>query len=83
MKLYLALFLFAFLPVALYSRDITTLSGITYKNAEVFESNAGELTISYQDKDKPGLTIMKSIPFSDLPDDIRKEAFGNPHIPGE
>ena len=73
MKLYLALFLFALLSAALYSRDITTLSGITYRNATVFDSNAGELIISYQDKDKPELTIMKPVPFTDLPDNIRKE----------
>lgn len=73
MKLYLALFLFAFVPVALFSRDITTLSGITYNNATVFDSNAGELIISYQDKDKPELTIIKPVPFSDLPNEIRKE----------
>jgi hypothetical protein len=73
MKLYLALFLFVFLPVALFSRDITTLSGITYNNATVFDSNAGGLTISYQDKNNPELTIMKPIPFSDLPEPIRKE----------
>lgn len=73
MKPLLSLFLFSLLSAALYSRDITTLSGITYKNAEVFESNAVELTIAYQDKDKPELTVMKPVPFSDLPDDIRKE----------
>ncbi|MFZ2656347.1 MAG: hypothetical protein WAX69_15560 [Victivallales bacterium] len=70
MKLYLALFFFALLPAALFSRDITTLSGTTYKDAKVFDSNPRELTISYQDKDD---TVMKPISFKDLPDDIKKE----------
>jgi len=46
MKPYIALFLLAFLPAALFSRDITTLSGTTYKNAKVFDSNATELVIT-------------------------------------
>lgn len=70
MKLLLALFMYVFLSAVLFSRDITTLSGTTYKNATVFDSNPGELIISYPDKD---LTVVKPIPFTDLPDDIKKE----------
>ncbi|HCE44915.1 MAG TPA: hypothetical protein DET40_15345 [Lentisphaeria bacterium] len=73
MKLYLAVIMFALLQTALFSRDFTTLSGTAYKDAKVCESNPAELTISYQDKDKPELTVMKSIPFTDLPDEIKKE----------
>jgi len=73
MKLYLAMFMFVLLQAALFSRDFTTLSGTAYKDVKVCESNAAELTISYQDKDKPELTVMKSIPFTDLPDEIKKE----------
>lgn len=70
MRLSLAVFLTVFLSTVLFSRDITTLSGTTYKNATVFDSNPGELIISYPDKD---LTVVKPIPFTDLPDDIKKE----------
>ncbi|HBC86421.1 MAG TPA: hypothetical protein DCZ94_05660 [Lentisphaeria bacterium] len=73
MKLYLAVLVFALLPVALFSRDIATLSGTIYKDVKICESNPIELIISFQDQDNPELTIMKSIPFTDLPYEIRKE----------
>ncbi len=73
MKIYLVVCLFGLLPAALFSRDITTLSGTTYKDAKVFDSNPVELIIAYQDTDKPELTIMRPVLFTDLPDDIRKE----------
>ena len=73
MKIYLVVFLFGLLPAVLFSRDITTLSGTTYKDAKVFDSNPVELIIAYQDTDKPELTIMKPVLFTDLPDEIRKE----------
>ncbi|HCE45828.1 MAG TPA: hypothetical protein DET40_19970 [Lentisphaeria bacterium] len=70
MRFYLAVFLFALLPAALFSRDITTLSGTTYKDVKVFDSNPRELTISYKDNDE---TVLKPVSFKDLPDDIKKE----------
>ncbi|HBC89481.1 MAG TPA: hypothetical protein DCZ94_21295 [Lentisphaeria bacterium] len=73
MKIILSLILLVLIQASLLSRDITTLSGTTYKDAKVFDSNAAELIISYQDKTDPKLTIMKPIPFTDLPDDIKKE----------
>jgi len=73
MKLYLSVFLFVMLQFALFPRDITTLSGTAYKDVKVLDVNAAEITIYYPDKDKPELTIMKPIPFTDLPDEIRKE----------
>ena len=78
MKLYLVVFLFGLLPSALFSLDITTLSGTTYKDAKVFDVNAVELVIAYQDQAKPELTIMKPVPFTDLPDEIKKEYKYNP-----
>ena len=73
MKIYLAVFLFAFFQFALFPRDITTLSGTTYRDVKVNGASAIELTISYADKEKPERTIMKPIPFTDLPDEIRRE----------
>lgn len=73
MKLYVVLFLFALLPATLFSRDITTLSGTSYKDVTVNGSTAIELIISLKEKDKPERTILKPIPFTDLPDAIRKE----------
>jgi hypothetical protein len=73
MKLYVVLFLFALLPATLFSRDITTLSGTTYKDVTVNGSNAIELIISLKKKSNPERTILKPIPFTDLPDAIRKE----------
>lgn len=71
MKILITAVLFAVVSFALFSRDITTLSGTTYKDATVFDTNAAELVISY--KNASNWTIVKSIPFTDLPDDIRKE----------
>jgi hypothetical protein len=71
MRIFIAVVLFTAVSLTLFSRDITVLSGTTYKNATVFDSNAAELVISY--KNAAGWTIVKSVPFTDLPDDIRKE----------
>lgn len=71
MKTLIATVLLSLASLTLFSRDITTLSGTTYKNATVFDSNAAELVISY--KNATGWDIVKSIPFSNLPEDIRKE----------
>ncbi len=71
MKILFAAVLVALFSLTLFARDITTLSGATYKNATVFDTNAAELVISY--KNASNWTIVKSIPFTDLPDDIRKE----------
>lgn len=71
MRILFASVLFATLSLTLFARDISTLSGKTYKNATVFDSNAAELVISY--KNASGWDIVKSIPFTDLPEDIRKE----------
>lgn len=71
MRILFASVLFATISLTLFARDISTLSGKTYKNATVFDSNAAELVISY--KNASGWDIVKSIPFTDLPEDIRKE----------
>jgi hypothetical protein len=71
MRILILSVLLAFASLTLLSRDITTLTGAIYKNATVFDSNAAELVISY--KNASNWTIVKSIPFTDLPDDIRKE----------
>ena len=71
MKIFIAAVLFAGVSFTLFSRDFTTLSGTIYKNATVFDTNAAELVISY--KNASNWTIVKSIPFTDLPEDIRKE----------
>ncbi len=71
MKFIIASFLLALVPLTLFPRDITTLSGTTYNNATVLESDDTKLTISY--KDATARNILKSIPFTDLPNDIRKE----------
>ncbi len=73
MKFYLALLMSVSIAASLYSRDITTLSGTTYKDAKIFDSNPREIIISYQDKDDPKLTVMKPVNFKDLPDEIKKE----------
>lgn len=71
MRFLIATVLLATLSLTLFARDISTLSGKTYKNATVFDSNAAELVISY--KNASGWDIVKSIPFTDLPEDIRNE----------
>jgi hypothetical protein len=71
MKILFVSVLFALVSFTLFSRDITTLSGTSYKNAKVYASNPAELVISY--KNASGWTILKSVPFTDLPDSIRKE----------
>ena len=70
MKLLFVHVLLTVFSSTLFSRDITTLSGKTYNDATVVESNATKLVISYKDS---GRSMLKSVPFTDLPDDIRIE----------
>lgn len=71
MKVLIAVFFLAVVSLTLFSRDITTMSGTTYKDATVFDTNAAELVISF--KNSSGWTVIKSLQFTDLPEDIRKE----------
>jgi hypothetical protein len=80
MKVLIAVFFFAVVSLTLFSRDITTVTGTTYKDATVFDTNAAELVISY--KNTSGWTVIKSIQFTDLPEDIRKE-FNYDPVKGE
>lgn len=54
-----------------FALDITTLDGKTYKNVIVISANPVALNIGYQTKDK--VDVIKGIPFTNLPEDIRKK----------
>ncbi len=56
--------------IASPAADITTTTGEVLKNATVYDSNPYDLTIGYTDPD--GWTIMKSVPFTILPEELRK-----------
>ncbi len=63
--------LISVLAVSACSKDIKTLNGVEYKNANVIDSNPSGIDISY--KNASGVTVVKELKFSNLPANICKE----------
>ncbi len=73
MKTFSLLALIVFLAATGLSRDFTTTSGITYKDATVFDQSPSELVITFKDPADQKTTIMKAVHFKDLPAEVQKE----------